>query len=187
MRGNTRLAISRPHVLLDTCVLLNLLATGEIESILRALNRRWLVCAAVEKESLYLRTEDPNNPLQSVSLAPLISAKLLESCDIERADEAQLYVNYSARLDDGEAMSVALAIARGYHLATDERKARRIFLEAGPSEHLSCTSDIVREWTETEKLSRARAKSALLEIVHKARFFPGANDENLQWWNDLCS
>lgn len=174
-------------MLLDTCVLLNLLATGEIESILSSLNKKWLVCAAVEKESLYLRTEDPNNPLQPVSLAPLLSAKLLEICDIENADEAQLYVNYSARLDDGEAMSVALAIARGYHLATDERKARRIFSESGTALHLTGTSQIIREWTEIEKISRKRAKSVLLAIVQKARFMPSASDENLQWWNDLFS
>lgn len=174
-------------MLLDTCVLLNLLATGEIESILRALTKRWLVCAAVEKESLYLRTEDPNNLLQPVSLAPLISAALLEICDIETPNEAQLYVNYSARLDDGEAMSVALAVARGYHLATDERKARRIFTESAAALHLSSTSQILKEWTEIEKISRERAKSVLLAIVQKARFMPSASDENLQWWNDLCS
>lgn len=174
-------------MLLDTCVLLNLLASGEIEPILSALNKRWLVCAAVEKESLYLRTEDPNDPLQPVSLAPLLSAKLLEICDIESADEAKLYVNYSARLDDGEAMSVALALARGYHLATDERKARRIFRESGDALHLSSTSQIIKEWTEIEKVSRKRAKSVLLAIAQKARFMPPASDENVQWWNDLCS
>jgi len=174
-------------VLLDTCVLLNLLATGEIESILGALNKRWLVCAAVEKESLYLRSDDPNNPLEPVSLAPLISVKLLEICDIENAEEAQLYVNYSVRLDDGEAMSVALAVARGYHLATDERKARRIFRESGAALQLSSTSQIIKEWTEIGKISRQRAKSVLLAIVQKARFSPSASDENLQWWDDLCS
>ena len=187
MRGKTRLPISRPHVLLDTCVLLNLLATGETESILSALNTRWLACAAVEKESLYLRTEDPNDPLQPVSLASLLSTELLEICDIENAAEAQLYVNYSARLDDGEAMSVALAVARGYHLATDERKARRIFLESGTALQLSGTSNILKEWTEIEKISRERAKSVLLSVVHKARFLPSMSDENLQWWKDLCS
>ncbi len=179
--------MSRPHVLLDTCVLLNLLASGECEAILRALNNQWLICTAVEKESLYLRTEDLKNPLQVVSLAPLLSMELLQICDVETADEARLYVNHSSRLDDGEAMSVALAISRGYFLATDERKARRIFLEAGVAGRLTCTSQIVREWTETATISRPRAKAALLEIVNKARFFPSASDANLQWWNDMCS
>lgn len=179
--------MSRPHVLLDTCVLLNLLASGECESILRAINNQWLICTAVEQESLYLRNEDPNNPLQAVSLAPLFSMELVQICNVETADEAQLFVNYSSRLDDGEAMSVALAVARGYFLATDERKARRIFLEASAADRLICTSQIVRTWTETAAISRARAKASLLGIVSKARFFPSASDLNLQWWNDLCS
>ena len=84
-------------------------------------------------------------------------------------------------------MSVALAVARGYHLATDERKARRIFLESGAALRLSGTSNIIKEWTEIEQISRERAKSVLLSVVHKARFLPSTSDENLQWWNDLCS
>lgn len=176
-----------PQVLLDTSVLLNLLASGEIESIFRTLNNRWLICAAVEKESLYLRTDDPHNPFDPVTLVPLFSAKLLEVCDVESGAEAQLYVNYSTQLDDGEAMSMAIAISRGYYLATDERKARRIFLETNVADRLSCTSTIVRAWVETAAISSIKARQVLHEIIRKARFFPSATDENLNWWNDLCS
>lgn len=179
--------VSVPQVLLDTSVLLNLLASGEIESIFRTLNNRWLICAAVEKESLYLRTDDPHNPFEPVTLVPLFSAKLLEVCDVESGAEAQLYVNYSTQLDDGEAMSMAIAVSRGYYLATDDRKARHIFLETNLAEGLWCTSKIVREWIEREALSSAKARHVLFEIIRKARFFPPASDENLAWWSDLCS
>jgi predicted nucleic acid-binding protein len=177
--------MSRPTVLLDTCVLLSLLASGESEPVLSTLRKRWLICAAVEKESIYLRNEDPNSPLVLVSLMPLIAAGLLEVCDVETEDEARLYVNYATRLDDGEAMSVALAIARGYYLATDDRKARRIFLETGARERLTCLTQLMRDWTETAHISRKRARTALLEIVNKARFSPSEGDKNREWWDDL--
>jgi len=179
--------MSRQNVLLDTCVLINLLASGECQDILRAINNQWLVCAAVEKESLYLRTNDAHNPMEAVTLAPLISMKLLQICNVESAEEARLYVNYATQLDDGEAMSVALARARGYILATDERKARRLFLEVSVQDRLMCTSQILKDWAEATTISRPRLKSALLQIVSRARFFPPAADSNLQWWSDLCS
>ncbi len=179
--------MSRPTMLLDTCVLLNLLASGEIEPVLSTLKKRWLICAAVEKESIYLRSEDPNSPLELVSLLPLITVGLLEVCDVETEDEARLYVNYATRLDDGEAMSVALAIARDYCLATDERKARRIFLETGTRERLTCSSQLLRDWKETARISRNRTRTALLEIANRARFSPSEGDENREWWDDLCS
>lgn len=180
--------MTRRTVLLDTCVLINLLASGECEDILRVLNHRWMVCSAVEKESIYLRTDNPPNSLELIDFAPLVSAGLLSICDIEGNEEANLFVNYAASLDDGEAMSLALALSRGHTLATDERKARRLFLEVtGKPEMLTGTSEILREWTGGNSISTDRAKIALLEITRRARFFPSTIDPNYKWWSDICS
>lgn len=178
----------RRTVLLDTCVLINLLASGECEDILRALNHRWMVCTAVEKESIYLRTDNPPNSLELIDFAALISPGLISVCDIETSEEANLFVNYSALLDDGEAMSLALALSRGHTLATDERKARRLFLEvAGDPQMLTGTSEILRGWIEDNSITADRAKIVLLGITRRARYFPSVSDPNYKWWNGLCS
>jgi len=180
--------MARRIVLLDTCVLINLLASGECEEILRAAKRPWLICSAVEKESLYLRTDDPLKPLVSVDLKPLLSEGIVGVCDIEGDEESALFVNYAGSLDDGEAMSVALAVARGHTLATDERKARRLFLEAaGEPDRLIGTPEIIRGWVEGNSITADKAKIVLLEITRRARFFPPVNDPNYKWWSDLCS
>lgn len=174
--------------IIDTCVLLNLLASGEIEGVLRAAARVSLVCSAVEAESLYLRSENPKSPLEPVQLAPLIEAGLLSTCQIEGPEEELLYVDYSGLLDDGEAMSLAIAIARGFDLATDERKARRLFLEAvGQSARLISTAEMVRGWAESENIPAARMRAGLLQIQGRARYQPGTTDGNYRWWVDLCS
>lgn len=111
--------------ILDACVLINLLAGGEIEGVLGAAARESLICSAMEKESIYLRTDDPHAPLELIRLDPLIDSELLTVCHVEGDEEAQLYIDYASKLDDGEAMSLAIALSRGYDLATDERKARR--------------------------------------------------------------
>ena len=116
--------------ILDAYVLINLLASGEIEGVLRAAAEESLICSAVEGESIYLRTEDPKAPLEPIDLRPLIGAGLLTVCHIEGDEEAELHVDYASALDDGEAMSLAIALSRRFVLATDERKARRLFLEA---------------------------------------------------------
>src|SRR2546423_1784168 len=103
--GGRELEVTAPRSqILDACVLINLLASGEIEAVLGAAARASFVCVAVEKEALYLRTDDPSSPLELIRLTPHIEAGLLTVCDIEGDEEARLYVDYASALDDGEAM-----------------------------------------------------------------------------------
>jgi predicted nucleic acid-binding protein len=172
--------------ILDACVLINLLASGEVEGILRAAARESFICTAVEGESIYLRTEDPKAPLEHIDLKPLIDSGLLAVCDIEGSKEAELYVDYASALDDGEAMSLAIALSRGLVLATDERKARRLFIEAvGDITRLTSTSELLRRWAVAEGVPSERLKTALLQIEKRARYQPPAGDANHRWWADV--
>ncbi|MCI0486039.1 MAG: hypothetical protein L0229_05515 [Blastocatellia bacterium] len=173
--------------ILDACVLINLLASGEIEGILSTAAQDSLICSAVEGESIYLRTGDPKAPLEPIDLSSLIDSGLLMVCHIEGDDEAELYVDYASALDDGEAMSLAIALSREFALATDERKARRLFLEAvgGPARLIS-TSELVRRWAEDMAVPSERVKAALLNIEKRARYQPPTTDVNYQWWIDSC-
>jgi predicted nucleic acid-binding protein len=171
--------------ILDACVLINLLASGEVEGILRAAAGDSFICTAVESESIYLRTDDPKAPLEHIDLSPLVGSGLLTVCDIEGNNEAELYVDYASALDDGEAMSLAIALSRGLVLATDERKARRLFVEAvGDNARLTSTSELLRRWAEAEGIPADRLKTALLHIEKRARYQPPASDANYQWWAD---
>jgi predicted nucleic acid-binding protein len=171
--------------ILDACVLINLLASGEVEGILRAAARDSFICTAVEGESIYLRTDDPKAPLEHIDLRPLVGSGLLTVCAVEGSTEAELYVDYASALDDGEAMSLAIALSRGLMLATDERKARRLFVEAvGDSVRLTSTSELLRRWAEDERVPADSLKTALLQIEKRARDQPPASDANYQWWAD---
>jgi predicted nucleic acid-binding protein len=171
--------------ILDACVLINLLASGEIEGILRASALDSLICTAVEGESIYLRTEDPKVTLEPIDLRPLIDSGLLTVCHIEGSNEAELYVDYASALDDGEAMSLAIALSRGFDLATDERKARRLFLESGAEpQRLISTSELIRRWAEAESVPTQGLKAVLLQVEKRARYQPSVSDSNYQWWVD---
>lgn len=169
--------------LLDACVLLNLLASGEIESILSASRIRWCICPAIESEVVYLRSEDSNRPPEPADLGPLLRSGALHTCHLETDHEKRLYLDYAAELDDGEAMTLALTESRSHFLATDDRKARRLFLEnVRAPERLLSTSDLIRSWSRSLTIPRSRVRQILLRIGARARFIPGTDDPNYKWW-----
>ena len=171
--------ISSTAQILDACVLINLLASGEIEGVLKVAARNSFICSAVERESIYLRTDDPKSPLELVNLHPLIDSGLLTVCHLEGNYEAELYVDYATALDDGEAMSLK-ALQQ-----TDERKARRLFVEAvGDTKLLMSTSELLHQWAKGEEVAADRLKGALLKIERRARYQPPSNDSKYRWWLD---
>ncbi len=175
---------ARP-ALLDTCVLINLLATERVSDIVRSIAPSCLVCSAVCAESLYLRTPGPEGKPEPVNLAPLLEAGVLVPCKVEGTDEEDLYVSYALELDDGEPMSLAIAQARHLALATDERKARRLGRENAPYVAMISTAEIIHAWTEGKQA--AETISVLWAIATRARFRPPDSDPLAAWWNTLLN
>lgn len=178
----------RNYIILDACVLLNLLATGILEEILSLVAQRSMICLLVKDESLYLRNEVDVSENEAVELIQLVQNGILNICDFESDVEQELFVNFAVRLDDGEAMSLALALSRNWHLATDDKKARKVFIENNPdNQFLISTSDLIKEWAISTSADNIEVKNVLVRVERKARFRPPNSDVNLQWWNDILS
>src|SRR4051812_35969525 len=64
-----------------------------------------------------------------------------------------LFVQLAADIDDGEAMTCALAVRRGYAVATDDRKTLRLLRERHPQVQILSTSSIVSGWIDAEQPS----------------------------------
>ena len=58
----------RQILLIDTCVLINLLASDEISQILQVAAKQSFICAIVKSESIYLRSTEPEEGLVAVDL-----------------------------------------------------------------------------------------------------------------------
>lgn len=176
----------QPTIILDACVLLNLIASHEAETILRTVEREYFICKAVADEVIRLRTGSADKePFEDVRVDHLIDSGVLRICSLETPMEESAYVNYAGQVDDGEAMSIAIAESRGYAIATDDRKARRVSLGAlGDPSRLFYTSDLIREWAEANLIDEGHLKQALLDIRLRASFLPSKNDPNHQWWMD---
>jgi len=174
---------SRPVVILDACVLINIIASGRAQEILTGSGYRFGIGTVASKESVYLRAIDPNGPPEALELDPLVKSKCLTVYGLSGDAEETLYVDYAVQLDDGEAMTLALPSSRGYAVATDDRKARRIFLaDTGDATRLLSTPQILRKWSESARLGANELRQLLLEISHRGRFSPRSDDPEFTWW-----
>lgn len=166
-------------VLVDTCTLINLEASGESALLLAALSPSCLLCDAVSRESLFLRADQRDQPPQRIDLTSLFQCGRLNPCQAQSLEEEALYVALAAELDDGEALSLAISSVRGFGLATDDRKARRIATEIG-SVPLFSTAEILYA---VSSLGEARISEMIRLIEFRGRFAPHPSMPLSDWWN----
>lgn len=176
--------ISQP-LAIDASTLLNLLATGEIESVLRSLRAQKFVCSVAASEVLYLRHADADHAPELVSIDPLVDKGLLTLSRPESPEEEALFVQFAAKIDDGEAMSLALCVSRGYALATDDRKARRIAAALAKPIPLLATSELLFHWCESNSINPDRIREVLGAVELRARFRPWPDYPLRDWWSRM--
>ncbi len=113
-------------VLVTSC-LLNLYATEHFREITGSLREQVGVADFVLKEeALFIHREAPTDGQDEpvpVDLPPFVSEGLVEVLYLQSPDEEATFVDLSAPIDDGEAVTAALALHRGCSIATDDRKA----------------------------------------------------------------
>jgi predicted nucleic acid-binding protein len=147
------------------------------------------VPAKVIAETLYIRKPDEEDETKLVQvpmdLAALLGAGLLRTCDVNDKAETDLFVQLATTLDDGEAMCLAIAKARGWMLATDDRKGRRLAGQLGVS--LLSTAELVKVWAENTSATEAEVVQVLRNIRAFARFVPHKKMPLYRWWTDLAS
>lgn len=169
--------------ILDSCVLLNLAASDEVADIVATIEGATFISTAAQKEALFLRDEADPAVLVPLELDDLLAISQIRVCDLETPEEEDDFVRLATDLDDGEAMSIAIATSRGMRFASDDQKARRVFLQmVTAADRLTCTSSILKQWAERRAVAAPRLKTILKRIGTRARFTPSRRDPNVDWW-----
>ncbi len=101
----------------------------------------------------------------------------------ENDEEDTLFVDFAGTVDDGEAMSLAICVARGYALATDDRKARRVAADAFVP--LIATSELIFHWAGQGNPSDREIRQVLSEIETRGRFSPWAGYPLRDSWTKI--
>lgn len=175
------------RVILDSCALLNLYASRWIAEILGTLPRPCAVAAFVrDREALWVgrHRSGPLADYERVDLGPLIAPGLVQILELEGDEEVAHFIALasSPALDDGEAMSGALAHARDLVVVTDDRAALMAFARHDPPILTRSTASVVKHWAECAAVDAATLSRALMDIRQRAYFEPGTRDPLRGWW-----
>jgi hypothetical protein len=174
-----------PPAAIDACCLIDLLASGHAEVILRAGGFAWQLPSAVQGEVQYLRQHDPKQPGKLLKvpadLSGLISSGVLTVCAPKNQKELDRYTHYATVFrSDGESMCLALAERRGWVVATDDRKAIRVARQAGLTV-VSCP-ELVKAWAASARPDQPTLVKALRDIQVLAQFKPNPSMPEHGWW-----
>lgn len=176
--------------LLDACSALNIFASGHASAILRTPLHGQIVSYAVvdivRKEIAFLRrggSNDDADERDPIDWTSILAAGLIREEAAITDDESATYVALTAHLDDGEALTLALAAARGYGIVTDERKAQH-FLDSTP--HYG-TPDLLHNWSTQGGIEASTLRVVLRDISERASFTAPCGHPLRSWWNDALA
>jgi len=164
---------------------LNLCATRQLENILRTLPLRAAVTEMAAGEVRFLRRGGPGpdaGEWDAIDLQPLIADRLLTILRPESDQEIATFVYLAAALDDGEAMTIALALRRGLPVATDDRKALKVLARHAPHLPTFTTASLLHQWASIQQLSHVELRRVLSDVQERARFAPSRHDPFQGWW-----
>lgn len=175
------------RLVLDACVLINLCATRRLASIATELNVSLVITREVAAETLYVLEGGDGEALRSrIHIEELVEHETIEVVDL---DDASLptFVSLAARLDDGEASTVALAVRHGLPLATDDRAALRLIDAEYPTLEVLSSAQVMRQYCERAGLSRHESRSLLNAIANHASYVPSLRDPEGSWWRSVSA
>jgi hypothetical protein len=171
---STRIVFSHDCIILDACCAINLHMSGRMEEILKALPGDVALAIFVLDEEI-LRS----------NLEPLIEQGLIRVVSPDSEAEENAFINFAAELDDGEAITGAIAMHRRWGIATDDRKARIVFARTNPRVQLLSTPELIKYWADTHKPSIEVIREVLRNIQTQARYKPPAAHALHAWWQSI--
>lgn len=178
-------------LVLDASCLLNLYATGHLREIALTVGARIEVADYVlEREAIYIWQTDSTGAREEavpVDLAPLVEEGLIKVVRLEHPDDQSTFVALAALVDDGEAATGALALGRGCSVATDDRKARRVFGELMPDVPLVSTLELMKLWADNSQVPSDELRVAMDLMRDSASYVPSSRDPLFEWWASIVS
>jgi predicted nucleic acid-binding protein len=169
--------LSDKPTIMDASSIINIAASGHAKEIMAIVSEQVFVCSYVrEKECLYLRSVDADS-VETIQLAEWQQAGILQDCELTALEEEQFLV-YASQVDDGEAMSLAIARARGFTLITDDRKAQRLATADGIA--LLTSPQILHAWAAGQH--PPIVSEVLRAVESRARYRPSEGDPLNPWW-----
>ena len=180
MGSSTALIDPAARLVADASTIINLIATGSARVILAALPNRVVVVDVVpgELETGRARGRETWDRLQDLAAGGVLEI-------VPLGEGAALYFEdlvigpAAATLDDGEAATIAYAVANGSTALIDERKATRICAERFPDLRIACTVDVLIHQDVQRRLGPDLLSDAVFRALRDGRM--GVFPHHLEW------
>lgn len=173
---NSLINLAHDCIILDACCALTLSASGQMDHILSATGKSVTIASYVLERELV-------NPGLLPVINALVTSGQLAVVAPANSNEEDAYVAFATmNLDNGEAVTGAIAMHRNWAVATDEKRALKVFARELP--HLTCltTPDLLFNWVELTKPPTSTIKSTLQTIQALARYKPSTDHRLHAWW-----
>lgn len=176
-------------VVLNACCMMDLFASRQIMSILKSLPVPVMVADYVrDREGLSVYREGQGegaDAYEKIEFEPLISAGVLSIASLIDEDEMECFTRLAASLEaDGEAMSGALAIQRGWALGIDDPWCTSMFNMIAPDLPVLSTPMFLHYWAVRAKPPAAEIRAALQNVRRYARYRPDTQHPLYPWWQE---
>ena len=122
-----------------------------------------------------------------VDITPHIVSGALQVLELSCEEEQALYVEQSIVVDDGEAMSIAIAAHRHLELAIDDKQAANHSRRMFPNVRLWSTPELLKHWTEVGRVEAKVLREAIRLIEMRSRYFPSKSHPLADWWRQSKS
>jgi hypothetical protein len=179
--------VNATELAIDACCLLNLLATAREVEIVEVLGLVLLTTPKARAEVQYLagpRDEDGQPTRTPVDTGALERAGRLVVRALDPGSSGY-FEKAAERLRDADASVVALAVARGASLATDDAKVRRNVPLIFPELSLRSTLWLVRGAAGAAGWAQDVQRAVALGLLIRGNFLPPKKDPDRDWFAAL--
>jgi hypothetical protein len=180
-----RRAFPHEHMILDACCVINLVASTCVEQIVSSLNTHVAIATYVQVQEI-LSAGGSIRSLESTGgvtdLETVAGRGVLTFESPQAGIEQTNYVNFAAFLDDGEAVTCAIGVARGWAVATDDRKPINFLRRTAPHIPVVTTLEIIKFWSEKTQSGTLELPMILSNIRRYGRYSPSRAHHLYEWW-----
>ena len=176
-------------IVVDACVLLNLVSTGQEVRLIEALGAVLIVPPRARAEARFLDEPPDEMGIPTVipaNLVPLEAAGFLEVREVPAAGGryADEYSRCRALTKVADAECLALAGVSGFPLATDDKRQRHLFSQLYAGRLLS-TLELLRAAEQVLNLAEEELRAMLEEVFRKGGYRPPREGRGLplgEWY-----
>ncbi len=173
-----------PALILDACCVMNLYASHQMAPILSAMRQRVTVAAYVrQREALTVYSASTPRRKEMILWQPLLEQQVLQAVDLETGKEKATFIRLAAQgLDDGEAITLALALCRGWAMATDDGAVQRLVRAQATPVAVISTPALLKHWVDVAQPPGALVRQTLQAIEQRANDVVGRRHPLFAWW-----